>query len=177
MKFQNKVYLSLGANIGDKESFLINAIIHLNNLEKLKVNRISKIYETKPMGEDNAENYLNGVVECITNYSPAELLEQIKNIEKIIGRKERRRWSSREIDIDILLIDDLIYSDEKITIPHKGLTERDFVLLPLLDLISDKKHPALNKNFSDIYDSLNKRFVIKVYKEILNWNERKVSES
>lgn len=78
------------------------------------------------------------------------LFKQIKNIEKELGRKESFRWGPREIDLDILFYNNLVYSDEQVKIPHPGITERNFVLVPLNEIDPDFVHPKINKKIIDI---------------------------
>jgi 7,8-dihydro-6-hydroxymethylpterin-pyrophosphokinase len=90
------------------------------------------------------------VIKIKTGYELFELLNRLKAIEKLIGREDGARWGQREIDLDILLFNDLIFSDDRITVPHKELTKRDFVIIPLAEIEPDLIHPALNQKISDI---------------------------
>jgi 2-amino-4-hydroxy-6-hydroxymethyldihydropteridine diphosphokinase len=103
---------------------------------------VSSIYESKPLGNLNQENFLNGVLKIKTNLSPLELFNFLKKIEKDLGRKESVKWAEREIDLDILFYNNLIYRDEYITIPHIGIVEREFVLIPLRDIDPEFIHPV-----------------------------------
>ena len=86
----------------------------------------------------------------MTGYKLLELLDRLKAIEKKIGRENGAKWGPREIDLDILLFNDLIFSNDRITVPHKELVKRDFVLIPLSEIAPDLIHPALNQKISDI---------------------------
>jgi len=90
------------------------------------------------------------VIKIETKFSPVELFKYLKKIETELGRKKSVRWSEREIDLDILLYNDLIYKDEKITIPHIGIAERDFVLRPLSEIAPDFIHPVLRMSMKDL---------------------------
>lgn len=83
-------------------------------------------------------------------YTPTELFIFLKQLEKELGRNDSVKWGPREIDLDILFYNDLIYSDENITIPHKGITDRDFVLVPLIEIEPELIHPRIGIPISEI---------------------------
>jgi 2-amino-4-hydroxy-6-hydroxymethyldihydropteridine diphosphokinase len=133
-----------------------------------KILKASSIYETKPFGVKNQDNFINAVIKVETNLDLHSLLKLAKNIEVETGRKETFKWGPREIDIDILFFNDLIYSDEEITVPHKGIPERDFVLTPLCEIEPGLIHPVLKQKISDICISGSERSIIRIlHKKIL----------
>jgi 2-amino-4-hydroxy-6-hydroxymethyldihydropteridine diphosphokinase len=146
------IFLALGSNVGKKKSQLVHAIellqSHVHNLVQ------GGWYETKAVGYTDQDNFLNTVIKGQTELTPAELLVFVKDIEQNVGRIHRFRWGPREIDIDILFYDDLIYADTTLTIPHPLLHERDFVLAPLLDITETLVHPVLKKTISELFDDL-----------------------
>ena len=148
----HKVFLGLGANVGDKKANLLKAIELLK--EKISDVAIASIYETKPWGYKEQDNFLNTALMGNTSLSPIELFRSIKDIEKRVGRIKRFKWGPREIDIDILFYDNLIYKDDTLEIPHPRLHERDFVLKPLMDLDTDLEHPVFKKTIGKLYKSL-----------------------
>lgn len=148
----NKIFLGLGANVGNKKRN-VNLAIELLQ-EKVRDIKVAPIYESKPVGYKNQANFLNTAVMGFTDLSPLELLNFIKQIEVKVGRIKRFRWGPREIDIDILFYEDLIRQDNSIQIPHPRLHERDFVLKPLLDLESEFIHPVFKKSLSVLYNKL-----------------------
>jgi 2-amino-4-hydroxy-6-hydroxymethyldihydropteridine diphosphokinase len=154
-------FIALGSNKGNIFDNLKNAVRCFENDAKTAVVKKSSIYETKPFGYREQGNFLNAVIKINTNYLLKDLFNFIKEIEKKLGRTESFRWGPREIDIDILLYDDLVYSDELITIPHPGIPERDFVLVPLNEIEPGFVHPVLKKKISDICSELKNRTVIK----------------
>lgn len=128
-------YLSLGSNVGDSISYLVKAVIYLNKIGT--VNQKSSIYKTEPVGNKTQNDYLNAVIEFEFNDPPFLLLEKIKKLEKSIGRKQTYRWGPREIDIDIIDSPGVLVDIDGLTIPHKEMENRGFVLIPLQEINSD----------------------------------------
>ena len=141
-----KVYIGLGSNVGDREKFLREAIRSLKELEGFKVRRVSRFFETEPVGITEQGLFLNGVLEGETILSPHDLLLDLKIIEKKAGRMQTEKWGPREIDLDLLFYGDLVLEEEALTIPHPRLQERDFVLVPLSELNETLIHPKLKKS-------------------------------
>jgi 2-amino-4-hydroxy-6-hydroxymethyldihydropteridine diphosphokinase len=144
----NEVYLGLGSNVGDRLLNLNKAIELLS--EKIQILKKSKIYISKAVGYTDQPDFYNMVLYGKTDLSPEELFNFIKDVEKNAGRVYRFHWGPREIDIDILFYNDLVYKSDKLNIPHPRLHERDFVLLPLIELNPKLFHPVLNKRVSDL---------------------------
>ena len=146
------VYLSLGANLGDKQSN-IERSIYLINERVGTVRAVSNYFESKPWGYDSPNNFLNVAVKVETVLMPEELLTVVQEIEQTIGRKHKTingQYHDRKIDIDILLYDDQIISSSDLTIPHPRLHHRPFVLLPLSEIAPDFYHPILKKTIAKI---------------------------
>ncbi len=112
------------------------------------------MYETKPRYFEDQQNFLNTVLSGYTDLKPWELLQFTKTVQQEVGRVERFRNGPREIDIDILFYDNLVYKDEELEIPHPRLQERDFVLQPFSDLSPDFSHPVLKKTIRELLDVL-----------------------
>lgn len=129
-----QVYLGLGSNIGDRKSYLLKSIEKLKNHPKIKIQKLSSIYETKPLGKTNQRNFLNMVVEGRTSLSPQELMAYTQSVENSLGRIRKEKWGPRRIDIDILLYNNSIIKEKNLIIPHPGLMERDFFLIPLQEI-------------------------------------------
>lgn len=148
----NKVYLGLGSNLGNRKKNIEDA----TELLKQKISDITtaKYYETEPLYYKKQNKFLNTVLRGYTGLCPKELLKFVKNIEIIVGRKPRVRYGPREVDIDILFYNDLIYKDKSLVIPHPSIQERYFVLRPFMDLDKSFVHPVLNKPISELYRSL-----------------------
>ncbi|MCR5609943.1 MAG: 2-amino-4-hydroxy-6-hydroxymethyldihydropteridine diphosphokinase [Lachnospiraceae bacterium] len=146
----NNVYLSIGSNMGDKEKNLNEAIRMLNEDEKTYVVKQSSFMETEPYGEVEQDNFLNGALHIRTLRNPYELLELIGKIEKQLKRVRTVHWGPRTIDLDIIFYEDLIVNDEKLTIPHKEMHKRDFVITPLCEISPEIVHPIFCENVYNI---------------------------
>ena len=124
-------YLSLGANIGDREATIRAAFEELSTLPLTELTRISSFYETTPWGKTDQPSFINAAAKIITDLSPEELLAHILEIEKKLGRVRREKWGSRKIDIDILHMDGITLSSPNLTLPHPYMFKRRFVMVPL----------------------------------------------
>ncbi len=129
-----KTYIGLGSNLGDSRQILSEAIAKLKTLGEVKV---SKLYQSPPMGPQDQPNYLNAVAELNTDLTPLDLLDQLQRFEQEAGRVRLRRWGERTLDLDLLIYGDKKIQNERLTVPHIGILERDFVVIPLLDLDAD----------------------------------------
>ena len=131
------VYLGLGTNLGDKRKNLNDAIRMLENLVG-EVEKVSSVIETEPEGFKSDNMFLNAVVKVRTALSPFELLDITQDVEKSLGRKEKSSngiYHDRVIDIDILLYDDINISTPRLVIPHPRMTQREFVMAPLTEIL------------------------------------------
>ncbi len=135
------VYLALGANLGDREKNLHEALERISGF--VHIFRVSSIYETEPVGVHEQPWFLNLVCAGTSDLSPVDLLRRVKRIEIEMGRTEGIRFGPRPIDIDILFYDRLIQLSPALTIPHPRLHERAFVLTPLAEIAPDLIHPRL----------------------------------
>ena len=148
------VYLGLGSNLGDKEGYLDYAIDQLGRDEYIRVNKVSSYIVTKPYGDVEQDDFLNGCVEIETLYSPSELLSVINDIEQGAGRKRMIHWGPRTLDIDILLYDREIVMEERLTVPHIEMAKREFVLKPLVEIAPHAYHPGYNMTAMALYEAL-----------------------
>ncbi|MCU4502923.1 2-amino-4-hydroxy-6-hydroxymethyldihydropteridine diphosphokinase [Acinetobacter sp. WU_MDCI_Abxe161] len=129
-----KTYIGLGSNLGDSRQILSEAIAKLKTLGAVKV---SRLYQSPPMGPQDQPNYLNAVAELNTDLTPLDLLDQLQRFEQEAGRVRLRRWGERTLDLDLLIYGNEKIQNERLTVPHIGILERDFVVIPLLDLDVD----------------------------------------
>jgi len=137
-------YLCLGSNLGDKKRNLNQALKEIKNLKMVKVLKTSSIYETEPVGFKDQSWFLNAVIKIKTKLPPLSLLYLLQGIERKLGRVRGKRWGPRKVDLDILLYDKMVINDDKLTLPHPQMHKRRFVLIPLIELGSRWKHPALH---------------------------------
>lgn len=124
-------YIGLGSNLGDSLQILSEAVHKLATLGKVKA---SKLYQSPPMGPQDQPNYLNAAVALETDLAPLALLDELQRFEQESGRVRLRHWGERTLDLDLLIYGEQHIQNERLTVPHVGVLERDFVLKPLLDL-------------------------------------------
>jgi len=144
------VLLSLGSNLGNRSSNIEQAFELLSKSGTLKVPCLSKIYETEPVGFKEQPDFLNAVCSGYTDLAINEFFLFCKKIETDIGRTSRERWHEREIDIDILLYEDFISDNEKLSIPHKRMHERKFVLIPASEIAGNRIHPVTGLTINEL---------------------------
>jgi 2-amino-4-hydroxy-6-hydroxymethyldihydropteridine diphosphokinase len=149
---QEKVYLALGSNRGDREQQLEQA----RNLvaEAVQIEAVSPIYITEPWGYQDQDDFLNQVIEGSTELEPLELLRFVKEIEEQMGREETFRYGPRVIDLDILLFGQRTCSGPDLEIPHPRMTERAFVMIPLRDLAPELVIPGKHRTVREIAEEL-----------------------
>jgi deoxyguanosine kinase len=168
MKLQQKVVLSLGSNQGNRLENIQNCI-QLIHQEIGLILRVSNLYETPSWGFES-DAFYNCAVVLHTNFTPEKILRKITLIEKKLGRvrKPATIYQSRIIDIDIIAIDDLIINTESLTVPHLHMQSRLFVLLPMLDLNLQWKHPVLHKTIQELIVTSNDDSECKMISELIS---------
>ena len=145
-----EVILSLGSNLGQRWLNVQHAIAYLQSVSSLRVTQSSSVYESAPMYVTNQPWYLNMVVAVQTQLSAYEMLSTCKSIEERLGRVGGRRYGPRTIDLDILTCGDEVLDTPLLTIPHKRLTERLFVLLPLQEIYPTWSHPITQQTIDEL---------------------------
>jgi len=160
MEKENHSFIAFGSNKGNKLQYMRSALKGIISNKNNSFVRCSSVYETLPFGYKEQDNFYNAAVEIKTSYGLIELLDLLKSIEKKLGRGGSPRWGPREIDLDILFYNDLVFSNERITVPHKEIINRDFVLVPLCEIAADYYHPVLNQKICDICISDSEKTVI-----------------
>ena len=146
------VYLSLGSNLGDRESALREAIQRLAAVGRVR--SISSFYETEPVEFTDQPWFLNCAVALETSASPKQLMQELLAIEKAMGRRRIQKKGPRSIDIDILLFGDLVMNTLELTIPHPAMRYRRFVLEPLAEIAPEVRDPRLQKSVRDLLQEL-----------------------
>lgn len=143
-----RVFLGLGSNVGDRLKYIEDATERIGKLEGVAIVKKASVYETEPWGVKDQEYYLNTAIEVDSDLSANDIHKAIKNIEEELGRETREKWTSREIDIDLLFYGNEVIDSENLKIPHREIENRKFVLIPLAELDQDIIHPILNKPVS-----------------------------
>ena len=145
-------YLSLGSNMGDRQDYLERALDFLSH--RLRIEKVSSIYDTEPVGNVNQPRFLNLVCQVYTSLNPMALLTLGKGIESKLGRVSGKSNTPRPIDIDVLFYGDQIIETPELVIPHPRLTERAFVLIPLAQIAPDLVHPVNGKTIKELLEGL-----------------------
>jgi 2-amino-4-hydroxy-6-hydroxymethyldihydropteridine diphosphokinase len=161
-------FLSIGTNLGNKESNLDHAIEKIEEYIG-RILKTSSVYETEPWGFQAKNEFLNMAVMVETGLAPSELLDKVLNIESLLGRIRAKKhytsaYSSRLIDIDILLYDNIIINEPDLKIPHPLTHHRKFVLVPLCDIAPENIHPVLKKSFRSLLEICEDTGIVKKYK-------------
>jgi 2-amino-4-hydroxy-6-hydroxymethyldihydropteridine diphosphokinase len=160
----SKVFLCIGTNLGNRESNLKEAVVMIR--EHIgRVLNYSSVYETAPWGFDTENNFLNMVIRVETSQAPDELMKKIFMVESMLGRiRKEERYSSRVIDIDILLYEDQVIAQNGLRIPHPLMHVRRFVLAPLCEIAPQTQHPVLKTTIQSLLDNCKDISNVKRYK-------------
>ncbi len=147
-------YLSLGSNLGNRQANLDMALKLLS--ERMRMGKVSSIYDTEPLGNINQPRFLNLACEVFTHLTPEGLLALSKGIERKMGRYSRS-GEPRIIDIDILFYGDKVVDTRDLVIPHPKMEERSFVLVPLAEIAPDLVHPVLKKKIKEMNQAIKEK--------------------
>ncbi len=147
-------YLGLGANLGDPEAQLQEALERLSNSEEVEVSRVSTFFRNPPLGPENQPWYVNAVARVRTRLGPEELLRLLQQIETTMGRVRNERWGPRVIDLDLLLYNGEMIFSPNLVVPHPEMHRRAFVLAPLAEIAPRAWHPVLAKSAEDLLAEL-----------------------
>ena len=146
------IFIALGSNLGNPKEQVKNGILSIKKIGGVKILSESNLYETPPVGMVNQPNFINAVIKIDSDLSPYALLNKLLKIENIAGRIRVDKNGPRTLDLDILLFDNLILNETKLTIPHPRMHERLFVLMPLKDI----DEAIVIPNHGAIIDIINK---------------------
>ena len=158
------VYLSLGANIGERAENIARAIEALG-ARGVRATRRSSLYETEPVEMASQGWFLNCVVEAETDLAPEALMRALLEIERSLGRERRVLHGDRPIDIDILLYGASVVRTKEVEIPHPRMAERRFVLAPFAEVAPEAEHPVLKKTIAELLAATPDRSKVWIYKE------------
>jgi len=141
------VFVALGSNLNTRVNNLSVALETLSNNPAISIRRMSAVYETAPKYDQNQPDFLNMVIEIATSLTPIQLLDFCKDTEIRLGRHfPHYKNSAREIDLDIIFFNGIIIESPTLTIPHPGLYERKFVLVPLAEIAPEFVCPKTAKS-------------------------------
>lgn len=158
--FENAVLL-LGGNKGKRGELLEKAVELVTETQELLLK--SKVYETEAWGGVAKVPFLNQIVQVRTSLSPIELLDLVQLIESKLGRKRAEPWGDRTMDIDIIFFGNQRISNERLNIPHPFISERRFVLVPMVEILPGFIHPVYHKTMSELLHSCEDKSEVKVY--------------
>lgn len=160
---KNEVFISLGSNIGNRPQNLKKAIEAIQS-SLGHVTRQSSVYETKPWGKNDQPDFLNQVIGVASDQSPEDCLRALCVIEEHMGRKREEKWGARIIDLDLLYAGDTIVKTKILTLPHPGIPDRKFVLVPMAEIAPDFIHPQWKKNQKQLLNECQDPLDVRLYR-------------
>lgn len=148
--------IATGSNVGDKEKYIRDALNAIDSDEKCRVIKTSDLIHTTAYGDVKQDDFVNGALVMETLYAPQELLSKMHEIEKAAGRERKVHWGPRTLDLDIIFYDDLVMYTDTLQIPHADMTNRDFVLGPLSQIVPYMRDPVSGKTVIQLYEEVRK---------------------
>jgi 2-amino-4-hydroxy-6-hydroxymethyldihydropteridine diphosphokinase len=145
----NGIYILLGTNVGDRSANLLKAK-HLISRSLGSIVTESSVYKTSAWGNTNQPEFYNLVIELATTLTPHQVLTSLLSIEEEMGRVRNEKWGPRIIDLDILFWQDLVINDSNLIVPHPGIPNRKFTLMPLAELIPNYIHPEYKRTIAQM---------------------------
>lgn len=157
----NTVYIALGANLGDPVETLAEVVQQFKTMPEFERVACSSFYRSAPMGPQDQPDYVNAVLRAHTPLAPLALLDLLQSLEDEFGRVRSRRWGARTLDLDLLLFADLSLQHPRLTVPHPGLAERDFVVVPLHELAPRLRLPD-GRQVAALFDTMSNHDLVKI---------------
>ena len=158
---KNQVFISLGSNLGDRIQNINKAVHRIESTLGVIIKQ-SALYETKPWGKHDQPDFLNQVILLYSDKIPQECLNTLSSIERELGRKRDEKWGARIIDLDLLYVNDQNINTQKLILPHPGIPNRRFVLVPLAEVAPDFIHPQLLKSQKQLLEECTDELEVKL---------------
>ena len=156
VRARHTAYIAVGSNLGDKAAHIQQALNLIDQSEHTKILLKSTLIETDPVGYDDQDTFLNGMIKVSTTLTPKKLIHWLMSIEAALKRERLVKWGPRTIDLDIIYYDDCVTDDSDIILPHPRMQERAFVLEPLGEIAPYAVHPLYKKRTVEMLADLNK---------------------
>lgn len=153
--------ISLGSNLGDRLGSIRQATLMFKE-KNIFIVASSDVFETEPWGVKNQPSFLNACLIVETEDPPRDLMLKLQSIESGLGRVARFRWGPREIDIDIIFMDELAVNEDDLVIPHPKMHKRAFVLVPLNQVAPEWIHPLLGKSVREMEMQIPKSGILRI---------------
>ena len=163
MLFIANAYVGLGSNLNDREDNIRRAIRRLGERADVRVERVSSLYESEPVGITDQPLFLNAAARLSTGLKPDELLDALQAVERLLGRRRTVRWGPRTIDLDLLLYEDVIIDQPRLVVPHPEMTRRAFVLVPLAEIAPGAVEPRSGRRVDQLLRALRSTGGVRLY--------------
>lgn len=154
-------FIGLGSNLDDPAGQILRAFGELDGLPQTYLRRTSGLYANPPMGPTDQPDYVNAVAELDTGLTPEALLRALQRLEQAHGRVKRRHWGERTLDLDILSYGELSMATPELTVPHPGIAERAFVLVPWNEIAPETEIPTLGR-VSDLVEAVANTQIVRL---------------
>ena len=151
---EHTAYIGIGSNLDPAAENCREAADLLNDHRGISVSSRSSLYHSEPFGKTDQDWFVNSVVEVATHLSPELLFKACLSIEQKMGRVRDEKWGPRVIDLDILFFDEVIFKERNLEVPHPGIAERGFVLIPMIEIAPGFIHPKLKKSLEALLEEI-----------------------